>query len=161
VGSVLSTIRSAANEAVVSERLSRFQGLAGADSILCFEHGCAGQWEPAKILCSTTHAHLHLVPLPCSVIAAVLDQLGHPEARVCQLHEATPIIDRLKEYLAVFVISTNEALQILLYAAASLPSQYMRRLIASELGQEGWNWKSSPNPDLVKATIALGFSTGR
>nr|AWM04259.1 hypothetical protein CIT40_32325 [Bradyrhizobium amphicarpaeae] len=41
--------------------------------------------------------------------------------------------------------------------AAGVPSQFLRKIIASVIGSNNWNWKIEPAKSLVKATIEQGF----
>jgi ATP adenylyltransferase len=125
--------------------------------ILGFEHGAMNSF-PDKELCSTVHAHVHLVPMFDNAVSRVINSVGGDPLDSLKPVALSPIIGDFPEYLLVFRTSGNKEIDYLTIRDASqLPSQFMRRLVGDELGIKNWNWKISSGASLLKATIDLGF----
>jgi hypothetical protein len=125
--------------------------------ILSFEHG-AMSTLPDKELCSTVHAHLHLVPMFDHVVSRIIKSVGGDSLDSLNLPTLSPIIEALTEYLLVFRVSPRgETSSPRIQDASQLPSQFMRRLVAEEMGIKNWNWKTSSDAFLLRETIGLGF----
>ncbi len=136
---------------------SDFVWRTGGETLLCFEHGTT---ETRDVdLCSTSHAHLHVLPLKTTLAAEVWRALGQ------QYLDEQPTLDgvcshasRLCEYIACFEFSARSTVgKGLVVDASGRPSQYMRRLIMRCLGEENWDWKVDPRANILRETVNLGF----
>lgn len=115
---------------------------------LCFEHAapCA---DPRRVLCSTTHAHLHIVPVHTTDAHSILNRIGG----------AYPLVQSLgdlhnyslpAEYIFAFIASGGGRINnARIVDAASLPSQFMRMMVAEQLELPEWNWKVDSRGDVV------------
>lgn len=112
----------------VLERCKEWRLLFG--EYLIAEHGsCPGTRSGSCI----DHAHLHLVPLANEVGSAILNRSGVIWRELSGAEE-------LSELRGRGYVSIN--LQGRLFAAddVSLPSQWLRQLVARELGLAVWDW---------------------
>jgi len=128
--------------------------------LLCFEHGsrCASQ----KSLCSTNHGHLHLLPLQESEVAAVLNAMGGRPFKISNFQEIDNVLSPLREYIAAFSLVPNqEAISGAVLDACDIPSQYLRKVVADQIGLDHWDWKLNLNAHLLRRTLALGFEINR
>jgi diadenosine tetraphosphate (Ap4A) HIT family hydrolase len=136
--------------------------LAGepGQSLFYFEHG--SRCELKSTLCSTTHGHLHQLPLRERNISDVLRSAGGQKFEVGAFRDLAAIVGTLQEYIVAFSLSPNrDCLGGIVMDASNAPSQYVRKLIADGLGSSRWNWKTDTNPDLLRETLALGFQPNR
>lgn len=125
--------------------------------ILCFEHGAARTF-PDRELCSTVHAHLHLVPLADHLVARIMKSVRGESLDSLSPLTLSPIIESLTEYLLVFRLSRRgEISGATIQDASELVPQFMRRLIADHIGNTNWNWKTHSDASLLRQTIHLGF----
>lgn len=120
----------------VESTMTVLAGHFGSDLYL-FEHGVAG----AGLACGIDHAHLHILPLSATTADAV-------ELRIetdFRSHDSSSLIQGLS--LANQVKATSYLLHgtsldsMRISVAESIPSQYMRRLIAQLECQAEWDWK--------------------
>lgn len=124
--------------------------------LLCFEHGAPGNLESK--LCSTTHAHLHIVPLFGNKCDVVLESLDGKPLELIDAHALQIALQGLKEYVLAFHVTRGGKLRhAKVIDAKNLPSQYMRLVVARQLGIDAWDWKAHPNSVLLRKTISLGF----
>lgn len=127
------------------------------DEFLCFEHGSTVGCGRSS-LCSTSHAHLHVLPAAPTIRS---EAIANVEGECFRAGALLPLGDcarRYRQYLAVFCVTAEPKVGIVkLQDAVGLPSQYMRMVIANALGRTEWDWKRSPNQDLLAQTIELGF----
>jgi len=136
--------------------LDRCPGL----QLLCFEHG--SKRGPRHSLCSTSHGHIHLVPLSTTDAMAVLDSVGGQGLEVQDFHELSDSIGRMEEYIVAFcLMQDRDELRGVIRDASHVPSQYLRRLVADRLGIAAWDWKTNANADLLRRTLALGFEPNK
>jgi len=126
-----------------------------------FEHGSRS--ELRSTLCSTSHGHLHQLPLRERDIEAVLRSVGGQKFEIGTFLDLSRILDTLEEYILAFSLDAdrNGSLSGIVMDASRAPSQYLRKLIADQLGSSRWNWKTDTNPDLLRETLALGFQPNR
>lgn len=136
---------------------SGFVRRAGAETILCFEHGTSKTSDVE--LCSTSHAHLHVVPLQSTQLADVHRVLGRrDEMDQVVLDDLSSMVSRLEEYIAYFEFGADAITRgARVFNASGRPSQYMRRVIMRCLGSQNWDWKVDPRASIVRRAIDLGF----
>lgn len=129
---------------------------AGIESLLArrfggtiaFEHGTSG--IPTAGGCGIDHAHMHFVP-----VASPLNDLPPvPNASWQRLDgdwygQLREFAIRMTPY--VYMRTVDGARFVT--PVRSLPSQFVRRWVAEQLGVRGWNWKdSNPDADFAEAT---------
>jgi ATP adenylyltransferase len=113
---------------------------------LFFEHAPAAPGD--KGTCCVDHAHLNVFPAQVDVHAQ-LRKFPHVEIGPMSNLSASWFRDR--PYL---FLQTNEG-QRFVYDAGIVPSQYVRRIVTSELGMpERWHWREYPGLDELKCTFA-------
>jgi diadenosine tetraphosphate (Ap4A) HIT family hydrolase len=108
-----------------------------------FEHGARALDAGG---CGIYHAHLHALPLSVDeVLAKLKGQFPYrPIGSLLGLKSATSS----KSYL----YCENSRAQSRLFFPTSLPSQFMRRLIAEAAGIPQWDWRQSGREDALLAT---------
>lgn len=142
-----------AGEFDISELMPYFAGFLRADqSLLAFEHGSLTEDSPA-IRCGTSHAHLHVLPLHRALHNAVLG--AYPTSAVT-LRELSSRARDLGDYVAAFTWNADGS-QGWIISSAGIASQFMRQRVAAAVGVSSWDWKEDPRPDVVRATVELGF----
>lgn len=103
---------------------------------LLFEHGA---WSEVAGGCGIYHAHLHAVPFTYEDQRPLLVKLlnGFPHRRLEILEDirtaATPYIP--------YLYYEDPLGERYLFHTRSLPSQYMRQLLASAIGKAEWDWR--------------------
>lgn len=123
------------------------EGLSGreqGDDVAFFEHGAGN--VGSLVGCGVDHAHLHAVPLPFSLS----DKLLREQDVVAVADSADPwSCVRTPEYLlcvdgaGAYVAPANESI-----------SQFFRRTIASEIGQQDrWNYREFPFAENIAETV--------
>jgi ATP adenylyltransferase len=133
-------------QSVTHHAASVVQDLYGPVAI--FEHGPAQPQQ--QVGCGVDHAHMHIVPTACDLIAGARKHL--PEHVQWELTETFGSIHRytraersylyLEQYGRRLVASDQE-----------LPSQLFRRVIAAHIGEpERWNWREHPFHEQAEAT---------
>lgn len=129
----------------------------GVREFLAFEHG-ARNVSPAKELCSTCHGHLHILPLSVDSSTRVISSLRGELLDDLRSPRVSRRLQTLDTYVVAFSFSLEEfSPRGVIANAANLPSQHLRRLVAKELGTEGWDWKRSENIGILRETVNLGF----
>lgn len=127
--------------------------LALGQEVYFFEHGSCALGSLTG--CGVDQAHLHIVPLPFDLIAAATARteagIVWREAQKTELPlEALPDDH---EYVAIWSRSGGRTM---VGAVAEPVSQWLRRVIADELGIGAqWNYRSHPQAQRVRATLAL------
>jgi hypothetical protein len=112
-------------------------------SLLCFEHGSFTDCED-QVLCSTTHAHLHIIALQESVIARVFNKISVQLVPSDNTFESIgEIAKEFNNYIAVFQFTKKGIMNSTVLNANNVESQYMRKLVSSELNYENWDWKTN------------------
>lgn len=128
--------------------------------VLCFEHG--SRCESQNQLCSTSHGHLHLVPLREEQLTAVLAALYSPSLAFNNFEEVRDALTPLYEYIVAFSLRMGcSDMRGVVLNATNIPSQYVRRVIADQLGIACWDWKADMKADLLRKTLALGFELNK
>jgi diadenosine tetraphosphate (Ap4A) HIT family hydrolase len=132
---------------VVKKELRRALSHRYDSGIHLFEHGMAATGD--RITCTTDHAHMHFVPLPCSCDVDGIEQLPWTEfdgslrelARLSQGHEY------------ILYEPPDGGFRLLIAGERRFESQYMRKLLARALGRgENWNWRDNPDPKSADET---------
>ena len=122
-------------------------------NLICFEHG-SFTTEGDYSLCSTSHAHLHLIPIPREKVVPILAKVdGVYKAEVMDLPGLLKAVRKFTDYITIFSFYEGEVNNCKVLNAFNVPSQYIRKIIGNELGNKNWNWKTSQNNDFTNATI--------
>jgi diadenosine tetraphosphate (Ap4A) HIT family hydrolase len=115
-----------------------------------FEHGPAQ--SGLGIGCSVDHAHLHVLPAPCSLTAADETTLEMTP----DWQNAHSLIST-REYFSAGIsyLYVEQPLgERRIADAAHMPSQFFRRRVAQHIGVAGeFDWRRYPKTDNVVATI--------
>ena len=130
---------------LIRERQKAFGGQTFA-----FEHGSAELGSAAG--CGVDQAHLHLVPLDFDLVHLAtsatdgIDWTMLPNAPLMSLPSHG-------EYIAVWEVGRNDGA---IGRVQAQTSQWMRRLIAIELGvEEEWNYRTNPHLANIQKTVEL------
>jgi diadenosine tetraphosphate (Ap4A) HIT family hydrolase len=128
----------------VKQALVRRLGPMYGDYVF-FEHGAR---TPESGGCGISHAHLHALPLGSDgILPRLKAQFPHvPLDSMADLRRASSG--------ASYLYFEDPSSQEWLFFPKSLPSQYMRRLIAGAAGIPEWDWRKSGREDLLLATRA-------
>lgn len=129
-----------------------FSGRGNPKHLFCFEHG-KQTTEDGDTLCSTSHGHLHVLPLIQSQIGYVLERLSMSIPTRVPTNLFLKQIKEFQEYIAAFVWQDCPRSTGVM-SAKGLPSQYLRKLIAEAVGIAQWDWKEDPRIEIIKDTIA-------
>jgi diadenosine tetraphosphate (Ap4A) HIT family hydrolase len=125
---------------------------------LAFEHASN---NACHNLCSTSHAHLHIVPLSERSIWSVLTKIQYT-ADALSMDELAAAAEFTEDFVYVRYFADGKFLQTNYFLHAThLPSQFMRQIIASVVGLEKWNWKENPAVELMRETIECDFKIRR
>ena len=113
---------------------------------LVFEHAPAAPGD--KGTCCVDHAHLNVFPAAVDVHAHLR---RFPHAEIDSMSNLAASWFRSRPYL---LLQTNEGRRFV-YDAGVVPSQYVRRIVTSELGMpERWHWREYPGLVELKRTFA-------
>jgi len=111
-----------------------------------FEHGARG---PIHGGCGIYHAHVHAVPLgevPDPVDAL---KLRFPYRELARMDD----LRRDGQEFSAYLFYQDSNARIYRFDTGSLPSQYMRKLIADRQGNQDWDWRSAGCEERLFATI--------
>jgi diadenosine tetraphosphate (Ap4A) HIT family hydrolase len=112
---------------------------------LLFEHAPAAPGD--KGTCCVDHAHLNVFPARVDVHAHLRK---FPHVEIGPMSDLSAPRFRRQPYL---FLQTNEGRR-LVYDAGIVPSQYVRRIVATALGMpERWHWREYPGLDELKRTF--------
>jgi len=113
---------------------------------LLFEHAPAAPGD--KGTCCVDHAHLNVFPVRVDVHAHLRK---FPHAEIGPMSDLSAPQFRNQPYL---FLQTNEGRRFV-YNAGIVPSQYVRRIVTTELGMpERWHWREYLGLDELKRTFA-------
>ena len=113
---------------------------------LTYEHGASRESGRG---CGVYHAHLHIVPLPAGLdpVNQLMAELPFEEVR--GLSDAK---QRVKDRPYLYYEDLTR--RRYLFDADTLPSQYVRRLLARSLGRAEWDWRGCGKEGELLATVA-------
>ena len=123
-------------------------------TLLCFEHGSNKDGEFIE-LCSTTHAHLHILPISIKHVLKIYEALKTNNYLSCpnnisDIEKSTKLYE---DYLLSFTYDGNQLSNIFIRNAKFIESQYMRKIIGNIIGNPNWNWKENIDNTLTIKTI--------
>ncbi|SFR97182.1 HIT family protein [Sphingomonas jatrophae] len=131
--------------------------------VFCFEHGSR---KPGGLVgCGVDQAHLHIVPLPFDLIEAVTSAADSGIEWEAPVASTTPFDQPPVEgdYILLWRMTDH---QTMVGKMRRPESQWVRRIIASELGiGPEWNYRTHPQRHNVRETLTmlgeLRFNTTR
>jgi diadenosine tetraphosphate (Ap4A) HIT family hydrolase len=126
-------------------------GLGDLGPIVSFEHGPHAQGQ--EVGCGVDHAHLHVVPTDAEILAGT-KKLFAPLTwqAVDSVAEGRNALDSDESYLYAQDQDGREWLA----SHTEIPSQLVRRVIASHLGRpEDYNWRTHPEAANIKRTVDI------
>jgi len=129
----------------LATRLSGFPG-----EVYAFEHGSAR--VGSLMGCGVDQAHLHLVPLPFDLVRVASSDAASGEIEWVPA-ESNPMskLPDAGEYISVWRVGTSAGA---VGRVVRPVSQWMRRLIASELGVLGqWDYRTNPQTEIIRETL--------
>lgn len=132
-------------EDFVELTLRKLSAVYRQDTIL-FEHGPLSISEKGG--CCVDHAHIHAIPAPVNIRPHA--QELYEEHTITGLVELGTIVKAGSPYL----FFQNTAGERFVYKAPLVVSQFLRMVVARELGHPNiWDWRSQPRLDVVKQTL--------
>ena len=118
-------------------------------SVYLFEHGVGTDAPSAN--CGIDHAHLHVLPLSdllvSQVSAAVLER--YPASASTSIHKVLAPAHATNDSYLLFGSPT----ELYFVQPAKVPSQFMRRALASELQRRSWDWRDLTGQAEFAATL--------
>lgn len=113
---------------------------------LCYEHGSRG---PDFGGCGIYHAHLHVVPVGGyrDPINELRDRFAYK--RIQSFEDIRPETEGLSSYLFYEDVESDRYL----FFTGSMPSQYMRRLLATTIGDIEWDWRAAHREARLLRTV--------
>jgi pyrimidine deaminase RibD-like protein len=116
-----------------------------SSEVLVFEHG-------PKLACARggaciDHAHLHFVPTVSDVMEFLNEQFE--PRRLGDLSELREICERDLSYV---MVETQERERHVVELDIPAPAQFLRQLIAEDLGVKNWDWRDHPDLETFAST---------
>ena len=116
-------------------------------SPLFFEHGPASSMKRGG--CCIEHAHIHAVPVKVDVLSELA---RHFECK--EINSLESLKQQSESRMPYLFFEDNEGKRYLFNVTSTIPSQYIRQLIAVNIGrQERWDWRSYYGLDEMVRTI--------
>ena len=138
---------------VLEETIEALAAQLAIRDFLLFEQGSTC---PEGYLCSTSHAHLHVVPLPKDAVTTVERKLSDSCDTFGQEH-LTDACKRAGNFVASLLVRTGSIGSLdgqwFVSSAGSLPSQHMRRMVGTAVGAQTWDWRLDPFSETFKRTV--------
>jgi diadenosine tetraphosphate (Ap4A) HIT family hydrolase len=129
--------------------------------ILVFEHGslvltsCDYEKRRKKAICGacTDHAHIHIVPsVSAQLVISTIEKM-HVHTNKTTIKSLLGLREELDPALAYILIGGSDTKSWLIFALEYVPSQFMRKLVASLIGLTEWDWRQFPHVGFVKKSI--------
>jgi len=132
--------RSASLSASITASLTAEYG-----SCILFEHGTRSSDAGG---CGISHAHLHAVPIPVDLDPVESLRTRFPHRQLTDFREIMSSSKGLPGYL----FYQDSLSRPFLFEVGSLPSQFMRKILAEALGTEDWDWRIAQREQRLIAT---------
>ena len=150
----LATLSEPARRALLVCAESTMTVLAGhfGSDLYLFEHGVVG----AGLACGIDHAHLHILPLSATTADAVELRIetDFPSHDSSSLIQGLSLANQVKATSYLLHGASLDSMRMSLHQ--SIPSQYMRHLIAQVEGRTQWDWKLlSARPEFLSTCSAF------
>ena len=145
----LPTYDIAALQEILTNRVQAEKRIWHSSGIM-FEHGVT---PGDGVACGIDHAHLHVLPVEEPSLSHVHDRVrrDYPQHATGTLEELLTAHSGTGSYL----LYGRHAPDMGICHSASIQSQYMRKIIAEELGLESWDWRALMGQDAFRATADL------
>ena len=144
-------------ESSLVELMSSLRKRLGCSDFVVFEQGSANEFSA---LCSTSHAHLHVVPVPTRSGHAIERALGKRCSKLW-IGEILQMDFGAKDFIAATIGYGAQLKEQWFFSdGCELPSQFMRREVARVMGLDHWNWRENPTSDLLTSTVELYLDVG-
>lgn len=114
---------------------------------ILFEHGSAGSARLAG--CGVDHAHMHIVPVILDIRSALADM-----SDVVGELDWMPVEGQVPTIAGQDYLYIDDRSGRWVAYSPSLPGQAIRRAIARAVGAPEWDWKASPNRNLMASTLS-------
>jgi diadenosine tetraphosphate (Ap4A) HIT family hydrolase len=115
-------------------------------SCVAFEHGVRSGGAGG---CGISHAHLHFVPLAPLLDPIVSLQLKFPHKRLGDLSE----LGNQSKGMLGYILYADSNSRIYLFDTPNLESQYMRKILTTNLGVHEWDWRAAGREERLLATL--------
>jgi diadenosine tetraphosphate (Ap4A) HIT family hydrolase len=125
-------------------------------SLYFFEHGVL---EDGKGSCGISHAHLHVLPLDSSV-TSVLTRKASLRFPPHFSGKLTSLLASGKNHESPYLLFGESLSDLHLTFAPAIPSQFMRHLIAANIGLPDWDWRRLTGIQRFRKTMRV-FSCAR
>lgn len=113
---------------------------------VAFEHGVRSGGAGG---CGISHAHLHFVPLAPSLDPIGSLQLKFPHKRLGDLSE----LGNESKGMVGYILYADSNSRINLFDTPSLESQYIRKILTTNLGMHEWDWRAAGREERLLATL--------
>lgn len=140
------------------------------DPMLVFEHGAItlddSEFEKrlkrAQSGACTDHAHVHLLRgISAHQVISNIDKM-HIHKSKSHIKSLRELPEKADKDMAYITIDDADTQGWHLYLLEKVPRQFMRRVVASIIGLDAWDWYECPNIELVqKAVKQLGPSLNK
>ena len=137
-------------ERVLEETTAGLSTELGVGDFLLFEQGST---SADAYLCSTSHAHLHVVPLRKDALATVERTLSNRCETLGREHLPGACSRAGDFVISVLVRMGRLDSQWFFSSAGSLPSQHMRRMVGAAVGERTWDWRLDPFSETFRRTV--------
>jgi hypothetical protein len=113
-------------------------------NLLEAEHGSTGECHAGACV---VHTHIHLLP-------GVMKHRGF-------LDNTLPVMGTFPNLAAIrgvsqpYILLRGNLGEAVMFAADSVPTQAIRRVLSGRLGQSDWDWRIEPRNELIKETVAF------
>jgi len=116
-------------------------------NVVVFEHG-------PKMACKRSgacldHAHLHVVPTSVDILQALSTDFKPEETN--GFGRLKDLYDSDKPYL---FLETQSRERYLFEVTIQVPSQYLRQIIAEEIGTKKWDWRTNKDLKTFEKTMS-------
>lgn len=114
---------------------------------LFFEHGAASKYKRAG--CCIEHMHLHAVPVQMNITDFLAEHFEH-----IRINSYESLKEAYKKEISYLYVEDNDGERHLFPVREAVPSQYIRKVIASRLGMpERWDWRVYQGMEEIKNTL--------
>jgi diadenosine tetraphosphate (Ap4A) HIT family hydrolase len=129
--------------------------------ITIFEHGAViltgtdYERRVKRAMCGacTDHAHVHIVPdVSAKVVISKVEEL-HIHTSIAALDRLCDLRQTVNAELPYILIGGSDKKSWSVLSMEHVPSQFVRRLLASLVGLLEWDWRESPRIDMVQKTV--------
>lgn len=128
-------------------------------SVVLGEHGLTESKE-SHSLCSTEHAHLHVIPIAQSMVVKIVTTFG-TSTIPSTLFQVGKHISVYKEYVVLAGSVYYPDYYYNIIHGDQIPSQVLRKHVGEILGKKDWDWKSNVNNKDMQEMIESSFAINK